>query len=159
MLHRRFKSELESGVDWSRKSWPSAGETFGRSGSPGAVPLLLCLLVWGFKASETTSRSRLEDAFQEVYMEGSFTGLTCRRVLCRRNIQTQETIRHGTVTLPSKVQFSPLQYPLRSHMSDLHLFNFSQAYVHLLDQACLPLAEAQTQCRPPLLYCHPLVVA
>lgn len=91
MLHRRFKSELESGVDWSRKSWPSAGETFGRSGSPGAVPLLLCLLVWGFKASETTSRSRLEDAFQEVYMEvymeGSFTGLTCRRVLCRGNIQ------------------------------------------------------------------------
>jgi hypothetical protein len=42
---------------------------------------------------------------------------------------------HGTLTLPSKVQYGPLQYPLRSHMSDLHLFiccQLSQAYSHLL---------------------------
>jgi hypothetical protein len=41
----------------------------------------------------------------------------------------------------------------------IHCCHLSQAYAHLLDQARFPLAEVQAQCRPPLLYCHPLVVA
>jgi hypothetical protein len=75
--------------------------------------------------------------------------------LLRSSTCTQEAIRHDILTLLNKVQFGPLHYPLRSHMSDLHLFivaSFSQPYAHLI-------VEAQTRRRPPLLYCHPLVVA
>jgi hypothetical protein len=42
--------------------------------------------------------------------------------LSRSSTCTQEAVRHGTLTLLNKVQFGPLQYPLHSHMSDLHLF-------------------------------------
>jgi len=91
MLHRRFKSDLESGVRLDAQSWPSTGETFGRSGLPAGLAHTRCVFVLGFKDSETTSRSRLEDAFQEVYMEGSFT---------RFDLSTCLTSQEHTVLTP-----------------------------------------------------------
>jgi hypothetical protein len=84
MFHRRFKSELESGlIGGAILGLQAAKHLAAPVRQEGPVPLSLSLF-WAFKASETTSRSRIEDAVQEVYMEDSFTGLTCRRVLCRR---------------------------------------------------------------------------
>src|ERR1700722_17635507 len=87
MLHRRFKSELESGVDWSRNPGIPAAKHLAAPVRQRSCPHSRHVFVLGFQASETTSSSRLEDAFQEVYMEDYFTRLTCRRVLCRRNLQ------------------------------------------------------------------------
>jgi hypothetical protein len=74
MSHRRFEGELELGFDWRailaflrRNIWPLRFAMGGGSHSFWVFGL-------GFKAFETTSHSRLEDAFQEVCTEDSFTG-------------------------------------------------------------------------------------
>jgi hypothetical protein len=56
--------------------WRSAGETFGRSDPPKGCPTLFVFSL-GFEAFETTSRSRLKDAFQEACTEDSFTAFPC----------------------------------------------------------------------------------
>src|SRR5436309_2017631 len=66
MSNRRFKGESELGLDWCafrrRNIWPLRF-------AKGAFQPSLCLLAWASRLFETTSRPRLQDAFQEACTE------------------------------------------------------------------------------------------